>query len=71
MASKREVIEIPGLSHMVPIPMGAKKGNIVFSSAIGGRNPETGETPKVHRSSGRDALSQCAHVHEECWGNDR
>jgi len=46
MANKREVVEIPGLSHMVPIPMGAKKGNIVFSSAIGGRDPGTGETPE-------------------------
>ena len=46
MAGKREVIEIPGLSHMVPIPLGAKKGNIVFSSAIVGRDPENGETPK-------------------------
>jgi 2-iminobutanoate/2-iminopropanoate deaminase len=44
MASKREIVEIPGLSHMVPIPMGAKKANIVFSSAIGGRDPLTGET---------------------------
>lgn len=46
MASKREVVEIPGLSHNAPIPMGAKIGNMVFSSAISGRDPETGKLPE-------------------------
>lgn len=46
MASKREVVDIPGLSHGAPIPMGAKIGNIVFSSAISGRDPETGKLPE-------------------------
>lgn len=45
MASRREVVEIPGLSHGAPIPMGAKIGGMVFSSAILGRDPETGELP--------------------------
>lgn len=45
MASRREVVEIPGLSHGAPIPMGAKIGGMVFSSAISGRDPETGELP--------------------------
>ena len=44
--AKRQVIEIPGLSHQAPIPMGARIGNIVFSSAISGRDPETNELPK-------------------------
>lgn len=46
MATKREVIEIPGLSHGAPIPMGAKIGGFVFSSAISGRDPETGALPE-------------------------
>lgn len=45
MASRREVVEIPGLSHDAPIPMGAKIGGFVFSSAISGRDPETGALP--------------------------
>jgi len=43
--AKRRVIEIPGLSHRAPIPMGAAIGNIVFSSAISGRDPETNALP--------------------------
>ncbi|MBI3060714.1 MAG: RidA family protein, partial [Deltaproteobacteria bacterium] len=43
MASKREVVNIPGLAHGAPIPNGAKIGNMVFSSAISGRDTETGK----------------------------
>ena len=43
--AKRTVIEIPGLSHAVPIPNGAKIGNLIFSSAISGKNTETGKLP--------------------------
>ena len=43
--AKRRVIEIPGLSHQAPIPMGAAIGNIVFSSAISGRDPKTNTLP--------------------------
>jgi len=43
--AKRTVIEIPGLAHAVPIPNGAKIGNMVFSSAISGKNTETGKLP--------------------------
>ncbi|MEE8076418.1 MAG: RidA family protein [Candidatus Binatia bacterium] len=44
--AKRRVIEIPGLSHQAPIPMGAAIGNVVFSSAISGRDPETNALPE-------------------------
>ena len=43
--AKRRVIEIPGLSQRAPIPMGAAIGNIVFSSAISGRDPKTNTLP--------------------------
>ena len=43
--AKRESIEIPGLSHGAPIPMGSKIGNMVYSSGISGRNAETGDLP--------------------------
>lgn len=43
---KRQVIEIEGMSHNAPIPLGAKIGNLVFSSAISGRDPETKELSK-------------------------
>ncbi|MFQ5682943.1 MAG: RidA family protein [Candidatus Binatia bacterium] len=41
----RETIEIAGLSHQAPIPNGARIGNIVFSSAISGRDTETNKLP--------------------------
>ena len=44
--AKRTVIEIPGLSHQAPIPNGARVGNIVFSSAISGRDPKTNKLSK-------------------------
>lgn len=45
MAGKRQVINVPGLAHQNPIPNGSKIDNIVFSSAIAGRNLKTGEMP--------------------------
>ncbi len=43
--SRRVSIELPGLAHGAPIPMGAKIGNVVYSSGISGRNADTGELP--------------------------
>jgi len=36
-------VEIPGLRHRAPVPMGALIGSNVFSSVIGGDDPATGE----------------------------
>ena len=44
--AKRKVIEIPGLAHQAPIPMGAKIGNVVYSSAISGIEPQTKSPPQ-------------------------
>lgn len=44
--ANREVIEIPGVTHgKAPIPMGAKIGSIVYSSAIMGKDPSSDELP--------------------------
>ena len=43
--AKRTVIEMPGLSHAAPIPNGAKIGNMVFSSAISGKDTATDKVP--------------------------
>ena len=40
MAKLRQIIDIPGMPHGAPIPNGAKIGNMVFSSAISGRDTE-------------------------------
>ena len=32
-------LEVPGVTHGAPIPMGARVGNVVFSSGIMGKDP--------------------------------
>jgi 2-iminobutanoate/2-iminopropanoate deaminase len=42
---KRQVLEVPGVSHNAPIPMGAKIGKMICSSGISGMDPETHTIP--------------------------
>lgn len=45
-AHKGRSLEIPGVSHgNAPIPMGARVGNMIFSSGIMGKDPATNELP--------------------------
>ncbi len=41
--AKRKSIHIKGMEHGAPIPNGVVIGNMVFSSAIGGKDARTGE----------------------------
>ncbi|WP_153733145.1 RidA family protein [Sporosarcina obsidiansis] len=43
--AKREVLRIRGSEHQNPIPTAVKVGNMVYTSALIGSNPETGEMP--------------------------
>ncbi len=52
MAGKGRSIHVDGLQHGAPIPMGARVGNMIFSSGIIGADPSTGEVPE-------DLESQC------------
>lgn len=36
-------IDVPGLAHKVPIPVGARVANVLCSSAIAGKDPATGK----------------------------
>ena len=42
---KRQTLEIPGVSHGAPIPMGVRMGNLVFSSGVMGKDPATDTFP--------------------------
>jgi 2-iminobutanoate/2-iminopropanoate deaminase len=52
MADKGRSIHVDGVKHGAPIPMGARVGNMIFSSAIMGTDPSTGKVPE-------DLESQC------------
>lgn len=43
--ARRQAIEIDGVRHNAPIPMGARIDNLVFSSGIQGMDPTTGIVP--------------------------
>jgi 2-iminobutanoate/2-iminopropanoate deaminase len=53
---RRRSIEIPGVRHSAPIPMGARVDNIVFSSGISGADPQTGQLPEDGREQVRLAF---------------
>ena len=60
MERPKRSIEIPGLSHgKAPIPMGARVGNILYSSAISGREPGTLRLPPT---VGEQAALAFAHM---------
>lgn len=44
--AKREVLHVKGSHHQNPIPTAVKIGNMVYTSAIIGSDPETGEMPE-------------------------
>lgn len=44
--AKREVLHVKGSNHQNPIPTAVKNGNMVYTSAIIGSDPETGEVPE-------------------------
>jgi len=43
--AKRRTIHVKGMEHGAPIPNGAVIGNLVFSSAISGKDARTGVLP--------------------------
>jgi len=38
-------LEVSGLAHNAPIPLGARVGNLLCSSGISGKDPSTGQLP--------------------------
>ena len=45
-SDKKRSLEVPGVSHgSAPIPMGARVGNMIFSSGIMGKDPATDQLP--------------------------
>ncbi len=42
---RRQTLEIPGVTHSAPIPMGCRIGSLVFSSGIAGKDPASDSLP--------------------------
>ena len=56
-ARRPRSIEVPGVSHgKTPIPMGARVGNMIFSSGIAGKDPATNTLPPDAGSQARFAF---------------
>jgi 2-iminobutanoate/2-iminopropanoate deaminase len=43
--ARRRTLEIDGVKHRAPIPMGCRVGSLLHSSAVMGMDPSTGEIP--------------------------
>jgi 2-iminobutanoate/2-iminopropanoate deaminase len=41
----RESFNVPPMIHQNPIPTASRTGNMLFTSVIGGRDPQSGEVP--------------------------
>jgi len=59
---RRQTIEIPGVAHGAPIPMAARVGNIVWSSAIPGKDARTGLLPPGGAEQVRSAFENVGAV---------
>lgn len=52
----RTNLEIPGISHHDPIPMGAVTGGVFITSGVDGRNPEQNREPRGVAAQSRGVL---------------
>ena len=57
MKKHRQSFEVPGVKHAAPIPMGARVGNMVFSSGIMGQDSATGKLPEDPRLQAQFAFA--------------
>lgn len=57
-------IDVPGLAHNAPIPVAARVGNLVCSSAIAGKDPSTGDLPADGAAQARNAFANLRRVLE-------
>ncbi|MBO0691708.1 MAG: RidA family protein [Acidimicrobiaceae bacterium] len=56
MSPKRS-IDVEGMAHNAPIPMGARVGNVIYSSGIMGTDRSTGKVPDDGVAQVRNAFS--------------
>lgn len=68
--AKRQVLSIPGVPHHSnPIPHGVRIGNLVYSSAISGADPETGELPEDAEAQAWNTFKNIRLLMEQAGGS--
>jgi 2-iminobutanoate/2-iminopropanoate deaminase len=60
----RESFNVEPMIHANPIPTAARTGNMLFTSVIGGRDPETGQVPPDAEIQAANAFAILARVLE-------
>jgi 2-iminobutanoate/2-iminopropanoate deaminase len=53
---RQKSIEVEGLGHGAPIPMGCRVGPILMTSGVGGKDRKTGKTPEDADGQARNAF---------------
>jgi 2-iminobutanoate/2-iminopropanoate deaminase len=66
---KRHVIHVPGVEHKAPIPAGVLIGGLLFSSAINGKDPASGQYPDDAGEQMRLAFANMATLVREAGGD--
>jgi 2-iminobutanoate/2-iminopropanoate deaminase len=64
-------LEVPGLRHRSPLPMGARVGSLVFSSVMDGSDPKTGEVIADAREQARQAFRNVETLMRQAGGDAR
>ena len=59
---RQKSIEVEGLGHAAPIPMGCRVGPILATSAVAGRDPKTGKLPADVDEQARHAFQNLKQV---------
>ncbi len=54
--AKRQSVDIPGVAHTNPLPMGSKIGNMFYSSGIFGTDPKSGKAPATAEAQAEQAF---------------
>ena len=58
----RESFNVPPSIHQNPIPTACRVGNVLFTSVIGGRDPETGAAPQSIEEQAANAFKNLANI---------
>jgi 2-iminobutanoate/2-iminopropanoate deaminase len=60
----RESFDVPPMIHQNPIPTACRVGNVLFTSVIAGRDPETGEMPETPAAAAANVFKILAKILE-------